>query len=353
MTFLYTYLLEWLIAGSISVALMIGLGPVAARAGLVARPGGRKTHERDVPLVGGLCIAFAFFLSILLFDISLREFRILFFASGVLLVTGILDDYKDISPAQKLFLQTVATTTLILIGELQINQIGDIFGTGAPINLGQLAPIFTIIAVLAVLNSFNMIDGHDGVAIVVSLFSLGTVGLLYYLDPGVADEGYVVIILLLIVTALPFLIFNFKEIVGERRQLFLGDAGVMFLGLMVCFFLIVFTQGDRGSLSPVFSPTLAPWIVGIPLMDMISVTFMRVIRKKKIFHGGREHLHHVLVDSGVPKHAVLCVVAFLHGLCCLVAIAGWVNNWSDKTIAISAIVAGSVYVFVRVRCDSR
>jgi len=211
-----------------------------------------------------------------------------------------------------------------------------------------MAPFLTVLIFLAVLNSFNMLDGHDGVAIVVILTSLVTIGLLYFLDSGAANEGYVVLMLLLGVTAIPFLFFNFREIVGGRHQLFLGDAGVMFLAIMICFLLAALSQGTLKGTSPAFSPALVPWIIGIPFVDMIAVILNRFRKRKRVSEGGREHIHHVLVDSGLSKLTVFLIIALMHGLCCAIAVLGHVQTWPDHFLAIGALVLGTIYVISRI-----
>ena len=353
MTYVDTYLSQLIVALSISVALLFGLAPVARKAGLVAEPDERKTHERVVPLIGGLCIAISFFLSILLFDISLSEFRILFFSSGILLLVGLLDDYKDISPVQKFILQMFSAVILIVMGNVEIDNIGDIVSSGQPVTLGIFAPIFSLIAILGVVNAFNMIDGHDGVAASVSLIALVTIAFLYYLDPGVSNVGFVVLLLLLIVTTIPFLFFNLAEVVGPGRQVFLGDAGSMFLGFIICYFLIQFSQGADNAMRPVFSPAVAPWVIGIPLLDMTAVIILRIIRRRGISRADREHLHYLLADLGLSRYGVLLTIALLQVICSGVAIVATVAKWSDQTTISLAALVSIFYFFLRIFLDNK
>jgi len=353
MAYLDKYFSYLAIAFVMSMAFLYILGSVAEKAGLVAEPGGHKTHKRRVPLVGGLCISAAFFLAILLFDISLSEFRFLFFSSGLLLLAGLLDDYKDISPLQKFVFQTLAVGALVILGGIEVENLGYILDQENALTLGRYAWIFSLIAFLAVINSFNLIDGHDGVAASIFLAGIGTATLLYFIDPNKADEEFVVLLMLLGVTVIPFFVFNLEPLVGAKRQVFLGDAGSMFLGLMVCYCLISLSQGVGGVTQAVFSPVIAPWIIGIPLFDMAAVVALRVRRRKRISSADRDHLHHFLTNLGVSKHHVLFTIAGLQGACCAFAIFAVLYHLSDIVVAGIGVGTLACYCGLRLFADQK
>ena len=103
------------IALAFTSGLVLWLSPLAKSVGLVDIPNGRKVHEGEIPLTGGLSIFVAVFAANVICQIVLPEGAKLidyggFYLAGMLLVlTGIVDDYVDLSPQCKIIAQTVAS----------------------------------------------------------------------------------------------------------------------------------------------------------------------------------------------------------------------------------------------------
>ena len=320
--------LALIVAITSSWLLIIYMAPIATRLGLVDLPSKRKHHSKPVPLIGGLCIAVSFFLSVMLLEFSLGEFRILFFSIIVITIVGLLDDYKELPPYAKFLSQIFIGIIIVLASNIEITNIGDIFNNGTPQGLGGLGPIFLIISVVGVINAFNMIDGHDGLAGLLSIQSLAFLIVVAALERNYASLN---ILLLLSVGICVFLIFNLTLFVNEKRKVFLGDTGSMFIGLIIVYFLILLVEETDNSLSA----PLAPWLIAVPLMDMFSVIIERIILRKWVFSADRNHLHHVLLEKGLSKSQVLVVVVGLQGILLAWAfisyfadLADWIVFWS-------------------------
>jgi UDP-GlcNAc:undecaprenyl-phosphate GlcNAc-1-phosphate transferase len=60
--------------------------------------------------------------------------------------------------------------------------------------------------------------------------------------------------------------------------------------------------------SKTFSPVTALWIIGVPLMDMLSIVTRRARNGKAPFNPHRNHLHHLFTDRGVSdRHALIAI----------------------------------------------
>ena len=81
--------LPFIVVTILSFVLMYHLASVGRRIGLVDRPDGRKRHDDSIPLVGGISIAIAVFLSAMLAPFGLSEFRYLFFCLGLIFLNNI------------------------------------------------------------------------------------------------------------------------------------------------------------------------------------------------------------------------------------------------------------------------
>jgi len=129
----------------------------------VDRPGERKLHERDTPILGGLVIVISFFVSCLFF-LSLNRELLAFFAGLIVItLTGLIDDLKHIDHYLKFTGEISASLIFIIFSGAVIVSFGDLIGTGA-IATGILAIPISVFCMVGVMNALNMADGLDGLA---------------------------------------------------------------------------------------------------------------------------------------------------------------------------------------------
>ena len=61
----------------------------------------------------------------------------------------------------------------------------------------------------------------------------------------------------------------------------------------------------------VFRPITAVWLLGLPIMDTLTVMIRRLRSHKSPFHAGRDHIHHQLMNIGLSSRKTLVIlVAF-------------------------------------------
>ena len=311
----------------LSFILMYHLASVGRRIHLVDRPDNRKRHTDSVPLVGGISIAIAVSLSAMLAPFGLAEFRYLFFCLGVLIVVGVLDDAQDTSPGIRFLAQFGVAAILVFWDGTIVTNIGDIFSwnDGNRQGLGSLAYPLTVLAIVGVINGFNMIDGHDGIAGLMTGLTFFGLAIMCYL----AGELNYLRLLLVIGSAITvFLIFNLPLLTSPKHQVFMGDAGAMFLGLLVAFFLIRMTQQQV----PVIKPTVAIWFIGLPLLDMMVVIVRRLVRRKTLTSADRTHIHHLLMKVGLSKWSIIVVLGLTQAGFIFIGIVGHIQEISDQVL---------------------
>ena len=312
--------------------LLLYLAPAAQKAGLVDEPSSRKHHKNSVPLVGGLSIFIAFSLSLLLFDISLQGYRILMFSAGIIMVAGVLDDYLDVPATAKLFVQLIIAIALTVGGGTQVVDLGNILNDQTVKIGGSISIIFSVVAIVGLINAFNLLDGLDGLTGVVASLSLGSLLILYFAASHSYVAEDVIFVLLFLFCVAPFIAFNLEWVVGRSRQVFLGDAGSMLLGLVSVYFLIEWSQRYHLPEEIILSATAAPWLVAMPLMDMVRVMLTRIYSRKPLWQPRRDHVHHVLLDIGLEKHTVLFILGLVQLLFCLVGIIGTISRLPDSIL---------------------
>ena len=339
------YLIVTGIAVVLMAFLMVYLAGIARKIDLVDKPGPRKHHDLEIPLIGGIGLGTVFFLSMLLMPFSLRDYRLLFFSGVLILIIGVLDDRKDISASIKLVFQIVICSILVTLGGLIIPDIGDIFNRGLPQGLNILAIPFTIIAIVGVINAVNMIDGHDGLAGGTSVITLAALAFLCYRAGLLA---YVGVLVLLVGLTSVFLLYNLS-LFGSKRKVFLGDAGSMFLGLIIAYFLIRLNNQTIPEHVELVSQTLvkttaAPWIVGLPLFDLFSSIFRRLLGTRPIMAADRGHVHHKLVSLGYGNILTTSILLLIHAIFVIIGCLGTINNWPDWALFWTPIAIITIYV---------
>jgi UDP-GlcNAc:undecaprenyl-phosphate GlcNAc-1-phosphate transferase len=302
------------------------LRPIAVRINLVDAPGGRKNHRGKVPLLGGIAMFLALVLSYLAapwHEASLAAFLL---SAGLLVAVGIWDDWRGISAWARLLAQAIAVLGMIYLAGISLHNLGNLFGEGAVI-LGWSAVPFTLFAVIGVINAVNMNDGADGLAGGVTLIALAWFNVADKLAGGAPLADHTV---MLAGAVAGFLLFNFRLPWRHRSSVFMGDSGSMLLGLALGWTAIALSQRGEGAMTPI----TAVWILGLPLIDTVSVMLRRVLAGHNPFWPGREYLHHLLQDAGLSlRHAILV----LYGLalaCGLIGVVGWQLGTPDVAMLV-------------------
>jgi UDP-GlcNAc:undecaprenyl-phosphate GlcNAc-1-phosphate transferase len=78
----------------------------------------------------------------------------------------------------------------------------------------------------------------------------------------------------------------------------MGDAGALFLGLLIATLTVRFKPSTDNSISSFAIPVL---LLAIPILDTTVAVFSRLRRKVSPFQGGKDHLSHRLVRSGLSR----------------------------------------------------
>ena len=333
-------LLPFIVSAGVATLVLVYFTPVAREIGLVDHPTERKRHEQDIPLIGGIGIVLSFYLSLLLAPFGLGEFRYILFGMGILFIIGVLDDHQDISAGIKFGVQVLAASIFVAGGTV-VTGIGDIFNwaDGNLQGLGQLSTVLTVVAIVGLVNAFNFIDGHDGLSGSMLLVTMLVIAYLCGINE-IWKNQYIV--LLFLTSVLVFLVFNWPGLVSQRRQVFLGDAGSMMLGMILAYMLIDLSERPV----PVLKSTSAPWLVGLPLIDMISVIVFRLTQKQSITKPDRRHIHHLLVDLGFSKTQNLITLVGVHCLFVGVGLVGTIFQIPDWVLFWSMFPMAIVYCFI-------
>lgn len=279
-------------AFSVSAVLIHVFKNHAVRVGLVDYPCERKRHCGEVPLIGGIAIYLTFAICLLISDLSVQEHAALLTGSLILIVVGIVDDRKALSSRSRFLAQIFTAGLMCVWGDVVLYDLGVLSFDGTLFILGGLAVPFTIFATVGVINAVNMSDGIDGLSGSLALVALIGLAIATYISGEHTDEFKTIMVLISALGA--FLFFNVRFPGRVRALVFLGDAGSMFLGFVLSWFVISLTQGEQRLLSPV----TALWFLAMPLFDTVGIMLRRILKGRSPFRADREHFHHAFQLAG-------------------------------------------------------
>lgn len=283
---------------------MAALRPVAVAVELVDKPGGRKTHHGDIPVVGGLAMFMGCTFAIGLLPPSAFFSAGLISAATLVVLVGLLDDRFELSPYARLTAHVVAATLVLTVSKLSITTLGNPFGD-QEVAFGPLASAgFTCVAVVGAINAFNMLDGMDGLAGTMAFVSLIGIAILSGMIGDLTTASVSVVICSGVAA---FLIFNIPASFNRRFRCFMGDAGSTLLGFLLACLCIVISQGEGVKVSP----TTTLWMVALPLYELLWTTIRRLLRGQSPFRPDRAHFHHKLLEAGFGVRGAFFVLIFL------------------------------------------
>jgi UDP-GlcNAc:undecaprenyl-phosphate GlcNAc-1-phosphate transferase len=331
-----------------TTGLILSFRPIAKSLGLVDVPNERKVHEGEIPLVGGIAIFVAVVVAhavsqwIFPGTGGVEKYTSFYVAGALLVVVGIVDDIRELSPRFRLICEAIAALILVLGADVVVRSFGTMSLDGSTILLGVVAIPFTVFAIVGAINAVNMSDGLDGLAGTLSLVPvLGFIFATIFLGDG----KDLVILWCFAASISAFLLFN-VTVPGKRRALiFLGDSGSMFLGMALAWFAIRLSQGEDAAISP--AATL--WFLTLPIFDAVCMASRRILRKRPPFSADKEHLHHVFLLAGFTVTETVLTMAGLAAVGVAVGIAGSYYGVSDLLLAGSFLFLGLMYFWVILR----
>jgi UDP-GlcNAc:undecaprenyl-phosphate/decaprenyl-phosphate GlcNAc-1-phosphate transferase len=304
-------------AGHLIVILLLGAalafcvsvmgGMVQRRWPIMDRVG--EPHKRIIatPTAGGISLVVAVLLALWFgvwslysrtggegFGSDINRLVIVSLGLGAVTVMGLVDDLRGLDPKLRLILQAVLAIVLASAG-LRVEVLD--MGFDRVITLNPLISVAgSAFWLVFCMNIFNFMDGVNG------------------LVAGSASVGFLAIAVLSTVWINPVLALFAAVLLGSsagflvhnaRGALFMGDTGSLMLGLATgALGLMAANQG-----------TVSLWTVPIVFMPLFADAVMtlggRILRRRPLTQGHREHAYQLLVRVGIPHTGVATLYAFL------------------------------------------
>ena len=295
---------------------------LALKLNYMDHPKNNKVHAHPTPLLGGVSIFAAFIIALLTKSpvMALPSVRPLLFGSFILLVVGLVDDRMGMMPSLKLLGQFLAAMVVIKSGLI----IG--FMQNYYLNV-----IVTYVWIVGITNSFNLLDNMNGLSAGIAGIAAIFLGIVAYFN----GQSIVTAICLAVAgSSAGFLRHNFP-----KASIFMGDSGSLVLGYLLSVLAIM-----CGLQSPAIAiPTIIPiLILGYPIFDTALVSIMRILEKRSIFQGGKDHSSHRLALLGLKKFRTVLVI---YSICIVLGIIALIVSKTGTAVAIGLISATVICMF--------
>lgn len=299
------YLWQYAALAVTSFAFSFSLTPLlrkfAIRVNALDKPNlARKSQENPVPYFGGIAVAISITLvSFLAIHVSTFAHISIWVAASVLFpallmtTVGLIDDLIVMSPSKKLLSQVVAALIITYIS-IETN-------TVVLLEVSKfIGIVVTTFWIIGLINSVNFFDNHDGAS-----SSLVAISCFYIFIIAIQNEQYFVAALSIVIfgTLSGFYLWNMPN-----AKIYLGDSGSLYLGLLLATLTIRLKPSEVPLSISIF---MAISLVGIFLLDSLIVILSRLQRRISPATGGKDHISHRLMRSGLSKKQTLSAMQII------------------------------------------
>ncbi len=329
-------LLAVLIATAVSFCTTPLVKKAAQKMGAMDIPkDGRRMHDHPIPRMGGLAVAIAFLLTVMLTVRLDRQLQGILLGSILILVLGVLDDCLSLKALPK-FLVQIAAACIVVRHGCTIEYVTNPLQTNGALwlDLGIFSGPLTVLWIVTITNAVNFIDGLDGLAVGVS--AIATTFMLV-IAIQVSEIPVAVILACLLGACLGFIPYNFNP-----AQIFMGDTGSTFLG----FLLASLSIKGLFKLYAAISFAVPFLILGLPFADITFAVIRRICKGQNPMTADRGHIHHRLIDMGFSQKQTVVIAYMLTGVLGTAAVLLTKSTSVKAMIVLGAVLIVALLAFV-------
>jgi UDP-GlcNAc:undecaprenyl-phosphate GlcNAc-1-phosphate transferase len=305
---------------------------IAIAQGVLDRPNSaHKSHKKPVPYLGGVAIIIGVvlvsYLALISSEFTWSNFWLATSVIGPALAMGLVglwDDLRSLNPLPRFIGQSIAGLIVAIILVFNDN-------VGNPTGITGLDVAITVLWIVGICNSINFFDNLDGGA--AGTVAIIAISLTYLAITG--DQYFIAALSVVLAgSALGFLIWN-----RTPARIYMGDAGALFLGVLIATLTVRFKPSTNNSISSFAIPI---FLLATPILDTTVAVFSRLRRGVSPFQGGKDHLSHRLVRYGLSRKVAAITLWLLSALYGLFAVLISVQNIGYEFLII--LIASVIWI---------
>jgi UDP-N-acetylmuramyl pentapeptide phosphotransferase/UDP-N-acetylglucosamine-1-phosphate transferase len=274
------------------------------------QPDQRSSHIVSTPSMAGV----SFFLTLIFALILLNRWDFdniginLIGALTIIFSLGLKDDLIVSTPKAKIGGELLAIFFILFCNCMEVTSLDGFLGIQSiPF---AVSSALSILMILTIINAYNLIDGIDGLASTVGIVIFSIYGFIFLYTEL---YFYFLICISLIASLLAYLRYN----LSSSKKIFMGDTGSLIIGFCIGFLSLKFLSMEASLLNSLsFNLENRLFVIAaimyIPLFDTFRVFSVRLINKKSPFSPDNNHIHHILIDSGLSHFKSSLFLGFLN-----------------------------------------
>jgi UDP-GlcNAc:undecaprenyl-phosphate GlcNAc-1-phosphate transferase len=307
---------------------------IAIATDVVDRPNSsHKSHKKPVPYLGGVAIIIGViavsYSTSLVSNFTSKTFWLATSVLGPALALGLIglwDDLKNLPPLPRFIAQSVAgifTASILIVTD----------NVGNPTGSAVFDSIITVIWVVGICNSINFFDNLDGGA--AGTVAISSIALAYL---ALSGDQYLIAALSTVTAGatLGFLVWN-----KSPAKIYMGDAGALFLGVLLATLTVRFEPTTQSPISAYFVPI---FLLAIPILDTTVAVLSRIRRHISPFQGGQDHLSHRLMRAGCTRRIAALGLWGLSALFAFIAVI--ISNTESSIENYILFIAATLWITV-------
>jgi len=250
--------------------------------------GPQKIHNKNVLRIGGICIFISALIGPFFTDNDFNDIYkyglLIILCSIPAFIVGLIEDItKKIGVLIRLIGVIVSAVLVYYLVPIKIYRFGYNIIDLVIFSFGPLSSFtITLFSITGLTNAYNIIDGLNGLASMVAILTLSSIGYVSLINNDPIMLG---LALMMIGSIIGFFIFNFPY-----GLFFLGDCGAYLLGFYIACLSILLVQRHES-----ISPFYALVVNGYPVFETIFS-----IWRRKILRGGKS-----MIPDGLHFHSLI------------------------------------------------
>lgn len=293
----------------------------------------RRVHTKAVPRFGGMAIFLGVMVSTIIFVLpqflDKQAITGIMLGSVVIFAGGVIDDLKELKPGAKMLIQLLSAFIVYGFG-IRLTFIGVVLdGT-----VGTVATLLLTVGwIVGMINAMNLIDGLDGLAAGIAAIAALCIAYAAYIH-----GHYLAATAMLAIAggSLGFLPYNFNP-----AKCFMGDCGSQFLGFCLATYALI--QPVKSA--TVMAIALPVLVMALPIFDTLFAILRRIVRRKSIVEGDKEHLHHRIMKAGFGQKRTVMLLYCISGIMGVMAVE-YSRQQTVECIGLIAVVLMLMYVLM-------